>query len=163
MIWVAVGLCFLLAFLFFLGGVRGIASNRSFRSFQTELCELFLLRHMMKKNHPLAFMYVGLPWNQFHPRLLWPVIGSFGGFAIAVVSMTVAIFLSRYGLDADYAATVIFYMSSIFSTILYHSFCYLVPTIQNNRCYKEMLKMSFGEVLLLRKRIEEQWPGFYKI
>ena len=159
MVWVAVGLCFLLTLLLYLAGVRNI--NAHSRSFSGELCELFLLKHMMKKNHPLNFMYFGLPFNRYHPRLLWPVLGTFGGIAVVIISMIVAVFLSIYGLEDEKTIETVFFLSSIFATILYHSMCYCIPTLQNNRCYKVMLKMSFEEVLLLRIKIEEQWPGFF--
>jgi hypothetical protein len=160
MIWTFLIFTTLTDFGFFFVMVRG--HHFSFRNtYPHELCELYLLRHMMRDGHPLEFMYFGLERNEEHPRLLWPIITFFTALLYCVVGFVCAGIFEYTGLTSN--EEVIHYFPLVFGSGYFVCHCLMIiPAIQNNMCYKEMLKMSDKEIIQIGLDIEKKWPGFLK-
>ena len=167
MIWSMVGLYFLITVSIFFVYVRNVeAPYRMFDEkygFATELCELYLVSHLMKKKNIFTIFYKGLPANKYHPRLLLPVITFIGDLLISIAASINAIYLTIEGLEKDPFIANIFTISYGGAIFLWLSVFMLTVTIQNNICFKKMAKMSLAEIVNLRNQIEKEWPGFFDV
>lgn len=131
------------------------------KPYSDELCELYLLRHMLPDGHPLAFMYKGQPRTMEFPRLLWPCVTTFACAGISLTSALLAIVFTANGILELEGAGQAFLLATIGGTIIAVAILMGIPTIQNHRCFKEMGKMDMAERSRIRANIEKKWPGFY--
>ena len=134
--------------------------NRA-KPYSSELCELYLLRHMLPDGHPLSFMYKGLPRTRKTPRLLWPCVATFACAGITLTSTSLAIVFTVKGVLSSEGAEVTFLLLAIGSVVVALAVLMGVPTIQNYSCIKEMRRMGMAEIFQIRADIEKKRPGFY--
>lgn len=160
MAWIGVTMSAILTFGHFLVLVRYF--NRT-KSYARELCDLYLLKHMLPDGHPFGFMYKGLPRNRLFPRLFWPCIATFVCTGIVLISAVLATVLSINGILGDKTADTVFVSSSIGATIVAELGLMAIPMVQNRICFKRMFKTDVGLGFNIREEIEKRWPGFYKI
>ena len=159
MAWVGVALSAFLALVTFLYTVRNINYSNPYSG---ELCDLYLLEHMLPDGHPFEFLYKGLPRIKLFPRLFWPCMATFADTGIALVSAVLAVVLSANGVLGNEPADTIFVCTSIGSTMAVESGLMAIPAIQNKICFKRMFKPKNGLGFNVREEIEKKWPGFYK-
>lgn len=158
MVWISVGLCLFGTLIIFLAIVRN--ANRV-RPYSEQFCCFYLLKHMLPDNHPLCFMYRGLPRNIDYPRLLWPCISFFANILITISSVVFAVYFSISGLIEDKTINTIVLLAHIIAQMVFSSFTLAVPAIQNYKCSREMARMDIGQQLQIKKEIEQKWPGFF--
>lgn len=158
MAWITVGICAFVSLILFLTSVRN--ANRV-KPYSGELCDLYLLKHMLPDGHFLKFMYVGLPRIRRYPRLLFPCISTFANLAVVLSSIICAAVISAQGLLQDQTiATAV--LGGHTGAIVFLDFCLMgIPAMQNRQCLKEMMRMDFAQALHIRAQIEQKWPGFF--
>lgn len=158
MAWIGVAISAFLTFGSFLYNVR--YANR-FNPYSGELCELYLLEHMLPDGHPFEFMYRGLPRTRLFPRLFWPCVATFACAGTTLASAVLAGVLGANGVLESETADTIFVSLSICSTITVDLGLMAIPEIQNKICFKRMFKTTSGLGFNVREEIEKKWPGFY--
>lgn len=159
MVWIGVVISAFITLFVFAYLVRNF--NRT-KPYSSDLCELYLLRHMLPDGHPLSFMYKGQPRTRDFPRLLWPCITTFACSGITLLSAVLAIVFNMNGILELESASLAFFLATIGSSVAVTLFLMGIPTIQNHLCFKEMEKMKMAEIFTIRASIEKKWPGFFK-
>lgn len=154
--WIVPFFCIIGTLSVYFGIVRGNEAN--IKSFSRSLCPLFLLRHMLPDGHFFSFMYCGLPRNQYHPRLLWPCVATFVGLFITSSSFVWAVIFNVNFPLIDNEINVCVSLSHLAAIIIIPSIFVAIPTIQNNKCFKEI---SLFKMAAIEEEIEQKWPGFY--
>lgn len=156
--WTLTGLCGLGTIIVYLSFVRNAIGARGLYS--DELCELYLLRHMLPDKHPLSFMFHGLPRNYKYPRLFWPCLITLLNLCITISSFIFTVVFTANNLLFDKKVDVIVFCSHL-GAVFCMAVLMIVPSIQNHYCFKKMMKMGVGEIFEIKKEIEKKWPGFY--
>ena len=158
MTFAAMGVCIVGVFVVFFVFVRN--ANRK-RPYANELCELYLLNHMMTDGHPLRFMYHGLPRTRAYPRLVWPCVAVFENLLISVSVVICATVFGTKGMLSDNTIDMALGFGHLGGMVVTTTITMLIPTIQNHQSFRKMGKMDFYEVISIEKQIEQKWPGFF--
>ena len=160
MSWVGTIISAFATFIFFFHFVR---NRRTIRSFPEELCDLYLLNHMLPDGHPMEFMYKGLPRDRDHPHLLWPCVATFVCAGMTLIMAVLTVTLDANGVLGNEVANTIFLLICVGSTVATMLTFLGISEIQNHISYKKMMNMDFKQVFKIRTDIEKKWPGFYNV
>lgn len=128
-----------------------------------ELCELYLLKHMLRDGHPLGFMYKGLPRNRDYPRLLWPCVSTLAGTVLTLVFVILAAVLGAKGVLATKNADLLFFYLCMGSVFFADLAPLAIEAVQNRLCFRKMMKMSMTQIGRIYAEIEKKWPGFFDL